>query len=94
VVVVDDNGNKHRAGKFAGWGFYWKHGAIHIGQCSEQIARKAAALFVSLWLRGVSASFCDKITLSMVAFWELQDRPQPGNTLSPLDVAKLIPRDL
>jgi hypothetical protein len=44
-----------------GWGFYWKHGAIHIGRTTEQIARKAAALFVSLWLRGVSASFCDKL---------------------------------
>jgi len=38
-TLVDGNGNEHRAGEFAGWGFYWKHGAIHIGQCSEQIAR-------------------------------------------------------
>ena len=43
-TLVDGNGNEHRAGEFAGWGFYWKHGAIHIGQCSEQIARKAAAI--------------------------------------------------
>jgi hypothetical protein len=72
-TLVDGNGNEHRAGEFAGWGFYWKHGAIHIGQTSEQIARKAAALFVSLWLRGVSASFCDKIMSGMVWFWELQE---------------------
>ena len=58
-VVVDGNGNEHRAGEFAGWGFYWKHGAIHIGRTTEIIARKAAALFVSLWLRGVSASFTE-----------------------------------
>jgi hypothetical protein len=74
-TLVDGNGNEHRAGEFAGWGFYWKHGAIHIGQCSEQIARKAAALFVSLWLRGVSASFCDKIMSGMIWFWKLQERP-------------------
>jgi hypothetical protein len=40
-----------------GWTFCWKHGSIHIGRTTEPIARKAAALFVSLWLRGVSASF-------------------------------------
>lgn len=27
-----------------GWGFYWKHGAVHIGPCSEKVARQAAAL--------------------------------------------------
>ena len=45
-----------------GWGFSWKHGAIHIGQTTEKIARKASALFVSLWTLGVSASFCDKLS--------------------------------
>ena len=81
-TLVDGNGNEHRAGEFAGWGFYWKHGAIHIGQCSEQIARRATALFVSLWLRGVSASFCDKIMSGMVRFWELQERPSRVKTLN------------
>jgi len=56
-----------------GWGFYWVHGAIHIGQTSEQIARKAAALFVSLWLRGVSASFCDKLMDGYICFLERQE---------------------
>jgi hypothetical protein len=88
--LVDGNGNTHRAGEFAGWGFLWKHGCIHIGPTSEKIARKAAALFVSLWLRGVSASFCDKIMSSMIAFWELQERPRRINTLSPLDLAQLF----
>jgi hypothetical protein len=88
--LIDSNGNRHRAGDFAGWGFCWQHGSIHIGQCSEQIARKAAALFVSLWLRGVSASFCDKIMLSMIASWELQERPSQFRTLNQLDLAKLF----
>ena len=65
-----------------GWGFYWKHDSIHIGHCVEKVARKAAALFVSLWLRGVSASFCDKIMSSMVWFWELQERPSQVRTLN------------
>ena len=88
-ALIDGNGNEYRAGEFAGWGFYWKHGAIHIGQTSETIARKAAALFVSLWLRGVSASFCDKIMSGMIWFWELQDRPG-GSIRAPLDLAKLF----
>jgi hypothetical protein len=25
-TLVDGNGNEHRAGEFAGWGFHWKHG--------------------------------------------------------------------
>ena len=89
-VVVNGNGNEHRAGEFAGWSFHWKHGAIHIGQCSEQIARKAAALFVSLWLRSVSASFCDKIMSGMIGFWELPERPRRISSLSPLDLAQLF----
>ena len=78
-TLVDGNGNERRADELAGWGFHWKHGAIHIGTTSESIARKAAALFVSLWLRDVSASFCDKIMLSMVWFWESQETPSSGS---------------
>jgi hypothetical protein len=55
------------------WGFYWKHGCIHIGQTTEIIARKAAALFVSLWLRNISASFCDKLMDGFICFLERQE---------------------
>lgn len=58
---------------FCGWSLTWKHGTIHIGQTTEQIARKAAALFVSLWLRGVSASFCDKLMDGYICFLERQE---------------------
>jgi hypothetical protein len=47
-------------------------------------------LFVSLWLRNVSASFCDTIMSGMIWFWEVQDRPRPVNTRSPLDLAQLF----
>jgi hypothetical protein len=56
-----------------GWSFSWRHGTIHIGRCTEEIARKAAALFVSLWLRGVTASFCDKLMDGYVSFLERQE---------------------
>ena len=89
-TLVDGNGNEHRACESAGWGFHWKHGAIHIGQTTEIIARKAAALFVSVWLRGVSASFSDKIMSGMILFWESQGLPRRTNSLSPLELAKLF----
>ena len=48
----------------------WNH---LIGQTTETIARKAAALFVSLWLRGVSASFADKLMDGYISFLERQE---------------------
>ena len=72
-TLVDQDGNKSPANEFAGWGFYWKNGAIHIGQTTETIARKAAALFVSLWLRRVSASFCDKLMDGFIVYLERQE---------------------
>jgi len=89
-TLVDGNGNRHRAGELAGWGFYWEHGAIHIGRTTEIIARKAAAVFVSLWMRSVSASFCDKIMSGMIWFWELQERPERVNVPDQLDLAELF----
>ncbi len=59
--------------ELCGWGFSWKHGAIHVGQTSEEIARKAAALFVSLWTLGVSASFCDKLMDGYIVYLERQE---------------------
>ena len=56
-----------------GWSLTWKHGCIQIGQATEQIARKAAALFISLWLRGVSASFCNKLMDGYITFLERQE---------------------
>lgn len=55
-----------------GWSLGWKHGTIGIGPTTGIIARKAAALFVSLWLRGVSASFADKIMDGFVTYLERQ----------------------
>jgi len=72
-TLVDGDGNKTPAGEFAGWGLYWKNGTIHIGRTAETIARKAAALFVSLWLRGVSASFADTLMDGHICFLERQE---------------------
>ena len=70
--VIDGCGTVHRAGQWAGWSMCWEHGVIFIGPVSETIARKAAALFVSLWLRGVSASFADKLMAGFIWYLELE----------------------
>jgi hypothetical protein len=60
--LQDGEGNVFDASPdLCGWGFSWKYGCIHIGPYTEVHARKAAAMFVSLWLRHVSASLCDKL---------------------------------
>jgi hypothetical protein len=56
-----------------GWSLAWQHGCIFIGNTTEMIARKAAALFMSLWLRGVSASFADKLMDGFIIFLERQN---------------------
>ncbi len=56
-----------------GWTLSWKHGTMHIGNTTGMIARKAAALFVSLWQRGVSASFADKLMDGFIVYLERQE---------------------
>jgi len=44
-----------------GWSLFWEHGSMSIGLVKHDLAHKAAALFIELWLRGVSASFANKM---------------------------------
>lgn len=44
-----------------GWCLMWYKGFMHIPTDNEVHARKAAALFVELYQRGVSASFADTL---------------------------------
>jgi hypothetical protein len=72
-TFVDGEGNESPAGELAAWSMAWKYGVMDMGQTTETIARKAAALFVSLWLRGVSASFADKLMDGFICFLERQE---------------------
>jgi len=56
-----------------GWGFSWPFGTGTLGCVLEVHARKAAAMFVSLWLLGVSATFADKLMDGYLMFLELQE---------------------
>jgi len=62
------------------WYLHWHHGGMGLGATSKTIARKAAALFVSLWLRGVSASFADKLMDGFIVFLERQEGITKGFT--------------
>lgn len=57
-----------------GYSLCWKHGTMGIGTGEETHARKAAALFVELWLRGVSASFADKLMDGFLFYTEFQEK--------------------
>lgn len=73
-TVVDEQGNVRQINDFrVGWLLSWKSGTMHIGDTTETIARKAAALFVSLWQRGVSASFADKLMDGFIVYLERQE---------------------
>lgn len=50
----------------------WEQGFMHIATDSEIHAHKAAALFIELWLRGVSASFADKLIDGYLFHLEIQ----------------------
>ena len=56
----------------SGWSLSWKHGCMHIGQTKWRIAREAAAVFVSLWLLGVSASMADTLMEGYITHLEAQ----------------------
>jgi hypothetical protein len=56
-----------------GWGFSDKHGFIFIGRVTEEIARKAAAIWTALWYRGVSASLCCRLMEGYIGHLEAQE---------------------
>ena len=57
-----------------GWTLVWRNGCMGISANKEVHARKAAALFIELWLRGVSASFADKITDGYLYYLEASEK--------------------
>jgi len=73
ATVVDNEGAVRKSNCCSGWSLSWESGTMYMGETTEVIARKAAALFVSLWLRGVSASFADKLMDGYIGFLERQE---------------------
>lgn len=69
----------------------WKHGTMSVGPTSEIIARKAAAMFVCLWLRGFSASFADKLMDGFICFLERQEASIPEPTCQTCGGDRLMP---
>lgn len=73
AALVDSEGNVRKNDCFSGWSLSWREGFIGIGDTTEEIAKKAGALFISLWLRGVSASFADKLMDGFIVYLERQE---------------------
>lgn len=59
--------------EWAHWGFRWRHGGIGFTTRDkpeeEEKARKAAALFVYLWSKGVGAHLAEKCAEAYVNTW-------------------------
>jgi hypothetical protein len=58
----------------AGWCLEEANGTTGLGRVPEVRARKAAALFISLWDRGVSASFATKIMEGYLMYLAYHDK--------------------
>lgn len=65
----DETGNDYYFGDY--W-FSWKHGTGTLRTTDRIIARKCAALYVSLWLLGVSASFANKLQQGYTLYLQMQ----------------------
>ena len=71
-TVVDTEGNTKKS-PIPGWGLSWKHGWIHIGPCPEQRACEAAAMFVHLYLKGVSAQLSSQLIVAYAFIGEYRE---------------------
>jgi hypothetical protein len=56
-----------------GYQLCWRRGFMHVPTDNEVHARKAAALFIELYLRGISPSFADKLMDGYLSHLETQD---------------------
>ena len=72
AVLIDNKAEVNYEPEF-GWSVGWAHGCMGLGPTDYVTAHKAAALFVELWLRGVSASFADKIVQGFIMWEEFQN---------------------
>lgn len=71
-TIVDTEGNTSKS-PIPGWGLTWKHGWIHIGPCPEQRAREAAAMFVHLYRKGVSAQLASQLIVAYAFIGEYRE---------------------
>lgn len=66
---VNGLGEKKKIEEFEHWSLGWKHGVIGfdgLGKDDEVKARKAGALFIYLWTRGVSPDIAERCAVSYV----------------------------
>ncbi len=56
------------------WSLCWRHGTMGFNTDNEVHARKMAALFIELWMRGFAASFADHIVSGFSMWLELQEK--------------------
>jgi len=80
--VVDGYGNISKDPWGGSWSLCWKQGFIHLGTFGkgyEEIARVGAAIFVTLWLKGVPAHMADRFAGDYVYLEWLREQRKMRN---------------
>ena len=75
---VDGHNNVSHIPEFGHWSLMWKYGLIGFESMSikkedEIVARKAAALFIYLWNKGVAADIADRAAEAYVQYWNIRN---------------------
>jgi hypothetical protein len=68
-----------------GWSLSWKHGVIYIGPCCAHMARKAAAMFVYLYLKDVPAQMAANLIVCYAFIDMYRDIAVAAKTKDPID---------
>lgn len=72
---ADGHGKVTNIPEWGHWSLCWKYGFIgfdSITKDDEVTAKKAAALFIYLWSKGVTASVADKASEAYVQYWNIR----------------------
>jgi hypothetical protein len=81
-VIYEDTFTNRKTGitekneKYASWTLFWEHGFIGFDAINkkedEVIAKRASAMFIYLWCKGVSASIADSCASLYARYVELR----------------------
>jgi len=78
--LVNGEGEVHDDPWGGSWALSWKHGVIGLGWIGreyEEIVREGAAIFVTLWLKGVPAHMADRFAGDYIYLEWLREQRKP-----------------
>jgi len=67
-----ENCDHPTTGESEGYTLSWKNGFIHLDVDKEEQAKKAAALFIYFWTRGIHAAYAERAAVAYVRTWTIR----------------------